>query len=483
MTPEQEQRLQKLRRIKELRGSLSGAPSEAHAPGKPGVSTGTGPVASEANKKARSYDKEAAGSAPPAPTAEAVPDESFGSIKAGLAGAVQGATMGYTPQIAGGLKSFLTGSKYVDDRDAIAGKFNQLQEQNPVSYTAGSIAGGFAPGLGVVSKLGSAAKAAPGFINAAKAAGAAMAPGAVQGFVSNPGDVAGEVDPLQLGDRATNAGLGAFLGGAFKGAGQLAGKASQVSNDIGLIKSGGASRVAKSAIDDALQSINKTQLAPRSEQVRGLIQDVPMQVNPDRIASTLPGYAKSLAKRAMPDESGTMRTEIPGQRALRLRQLLDASAGYGKSKPFDPSAVAQGEEAKAAADILRRQINEVPGVAPLNQQSSEIIALRDALANSSKTAPIASIRGAPGTDKDSLVKSIDKLAGSNLEGLDSRIGTAKDLLLKPSNLVKPLEFANEVRKMGARTGIGAAATANKAPAGTKEALLQAILEMQAKDGQ
>lgn len=396
--------------------------------------------------------------------------------------AVNTATLGYAPQIAGAAEA-MQGGEYLHGRDKAVNQLKEDMKVSPKSSVAGMVGGGMTMG-GAASNLVKAAPTVAGRI------GMGTALGGAQGAIANPGDVVGEIAPVQPVERAKGGALGAFLGGALSAGGELVKKGAQAAKDIRLVKSGGASDVVKQEIDSALKSIDENQLAPRDQKLRELVQGKKFEINPDRVEPTFPRLAGSMRKNISTQQVPTPndlipgsqavpispRVSIDGERALRLKRAADSAAGYGSSKPFDPVATAKGEEAKSLADLLRSQINQVPGAQQVNSEMAEIMAKTAALKNSARGAPISAIRAQPGTDKDSLVKTIDKLAGSNLEGLDSRIGTAKDLLLHPSNFVKPLEAMNELRKTGVRSATELSRALEKATQGTKEALLQQALE-------
>lgn len=111
---------------------------------------------------------------------------------------------------------------YVDIRDANIARQSAQGEQNPISSLAGGVGGTVAsalatplPALQGMSKIPVIGR---GILGAA-AKGSIY--GAGQGFVQNPGDVQGEVSPVQLDDRLENAKSGAKTG-ALAGAGSEA---------------------------------------------------------------------------------------------------------------------------------------------------------------------------------------------------------------------------------------------------------------------
>jgi len=100
---------------------------------------------------------------------------------------------------------------YQQIRDEKIAQYEKGKEVNPIS-------GGVGTGLGIVGSVASVpAKLFGGAATLGQAAMSGLKGGAVYGALSNPGDVAGEVSPLQLGERGFNATTGA-LGGALGGA-------------------------------------------------------------------------------------------------------------------------------------------------------------------------------------------------------------------------------------------------------------------------
>lgn len=140
-------------------------------------------------------------------------------------------TFGYLPQLRAVAEramfpvlNYLTDSNvepdsYVDARDKAAAEMAQEAQRNPKSAMAGTITG---------SLMGAAIPGAGLGMGAAKGIGGAIARGAAYGAASgalaNPGDVKGEIDPLQLEQRAKNAQTGALIGAASGGASQVAAK-------------------------------------------------------------------------------------------------------------------------------------------------------------------------------------------------------------------------------------------------------------------
>jgi len=405
--------------------------------------------------------------------------------QAALEGYGQTASMGYLPQLQAAaepamasLMDLFTGNKvadslpsYVNRRDENIARQSQLSEQNPGASLAGKAAG-----IGA-TLLAPAGQLAKGASTAAKI-GRGSLMGAAQGAAYNPGDEAGVVAPVQAGPRAANAAMGGAAGGIMSGIGAGVSKLAGVSRDVEKIKdSAGLSRGVKAEINQALEGVTRNEVAPRAEKLTELLKGKDVSVNADLLKGVDPRIDRIVDRAAsMPGTDGM--STMAAKNAQRLKRVLDSEANYGASKPFDTSAVARGESAKTAADILRGKISGVdPQVGELNSGMGEAIRLRDALAKSSSSAPISSIRGAPGTDKGSLIDAIDKMSGSNLEGLSSGIDSSKGLLMKPSNFFRPLEASNEAKKAGIRAAAGVARGSEALmPGESQMALLRAALE-------
>lgn len=163
------------------------------------------------------------GGTAPVQAAEASPQpktQTSQPAQAALEGFGQGATLGYLPQLQAMAEpgitkvlDLLTGQNqyaelpgYVERRDQNVKRQGQLADSNPWSYGGGNIAGSLATG---VALPGGAAMKGAGIVGKTLAGGAT---GAALSFAANPGDVEGEFNPLQLGERMDAAETGATLG-------------------------------------------------------------------------------------------------------------------------------------------------------------------------------------------------------------------------------------------------------------------------------
>jgi len=165
------------------------------------------------------------------------PTKKEGAGMAALESYGNAATLGYLPQLQAltekllpnpGAKvdadlrakgATLPGDKsYVELRDENIARHDQQKKDFPKATTAGTMAGIGATALagGVLGGVAKGANTAARTWNAAKT-------GATLGAVANPGDTEGELSPIQPGDRAKNAALGATVGAAVQGGAETLG--------------------------------------------------------------------------------------------------------------------------------------------------------------------------------------------------------------------------------------------------------------------
>jgi hypothetical protein len=141
----------------------------------------------------------------------------------------EGASLGYLPQLqAAAAKPIyaamnaVTGQdvqpdNYVQERDRNIKRLAQEKKDNPRVAKASELAGGLTTGIataGVLPEAG-AAKTLAGKVVQGASQGAKV--GALYGAVANPGDTEGQVDALQLKERAKNLGKGAVTGALVGG--------------------------------------------------------------------------------------------------------------------------------------------------------------------------------------------------------------------------------------------------------------------------
>lgn len=105
--------------------------------------------------------------------------------------------------------------QYTALRDIGAKENKELAKYNPTASIAGTVGGGL-----LQAPLMAAAAPLKGLSTLKQAA----ATGALTGALYNPGDVEGELSGLQLGERATSAGIGGLVGGVGQKIGQSVSK-------------------------------------------------------------------------------------------------------------------------------------------------------------------------------------------------------------------------------------------------------------------
>jgi len=158
-------------------------------------------------------------------------------LEAGVEGFGQAATLGFLPQLQAGASKvvdFLTPESeadkklkeqgftiedkpetFIEARDKFIKRKEGLQEESPISFGAGQLAGGVSTGIAGASLLKGGAA-----LTAAGRAAQAVKAGAIGGVLRNPGDTEGELSGLQLGERAENALSSGAISGVFQGAGE-----------------------------------------------------------------------------------------------------------------------------------------------------------------------------------------------------------------------------------------------------------------------
>lgn len=162
------------------------------------------------------------------PIKETEPDtEPMSKTESGLRGAAQGATFGFADELTGGGESFMdllggntdVMDNYKKHRDESRANYKQAEEENPLTYLAGNLAGGLAvpvPGIGAAKGIGAMAK--QGAI-----AGGLFGLGTSEKEMTDPTDVKNLTNAG--GDIIEGAGIGGLLGAGMGAVGKGLGKA------------------------------------------------------------------------------------------------------------------------------------------------------------------------------------------------------------------------------------------------------------------
>lgn len=240
----------------------------------------------------------------------------------------------------------LPDASYVEARDADIARQKAQASTNPVTAAAARLAGGAASGIAATPLLpeaaassGLAAKIMNSALQGAKVGGA-------YGLAANPGDTAGQVNPLQAGDRVEGAKAGAAMGMAFGVAIPVAGAAAKASQSA-LLEVG--SRIAK--VDPEV--VNNYWSAPQA------VKDLAVSSG-----GSVPEAAESIRSDAQSSIQATkQKLEAP------VTQLLDSRAA--------------ADTPAAAGNAVKQQLNQ-----SLGTENSKFIQSYGMLDNVSKAMPI-----------------------------------------------------------------------------------------------
>lgn len=199
--------------------------------------------------------------------------------------AADAAILGYSPQLVGLYEALTSEVPYVEARDKYAQELKMLQQMNPVSSALGTAAGIGGTLLVPGGALARAGKVGATVAKMSPVAKAALS-GAAMGAAYNPGDVEGQVQPLQLPERAVGATIGGVTGGVLAKAIPYAGEQ--------LSKAG--KWATKKAREKAFEA-----LGPNAGQVKryaGRIEELGQEVFDKGLLKLGPASKKTLLKRA-----------------------------------------------------------------------------------------------------------------------------------------------------------------------------------------
>jgi hypothetical protein len=351
------------------------------------------------------------------------------------AGAVsQSGTLGYTPQIVGGMAALadrflppvidpasgerIPRTSYLKARDQTSKDIEEAARDNPGTSLVAGVGASIANPLSRVSSFGRI----PNPLGIGKGVGGTAARSGTQAALYNPGDKEGEIDPIQLGQRAAQGTVGAG-GGAL---GSLLSQNVQRGANAARVKSRlqktGFQQEANETLRDAVSKMSKNYVEPRMAQIENELAGNTVTFRPDILKDTDTNrLKKSLNWQLVKNYNTPAQAPDPysvvmsAERANRLRRLMDAKTKYSQTGALaDPKFRDSAEAQKSAADILRRKIGEaVPSTRPLFEESSYALGLMGELANKSKNPQ--SVFTASG-DMASRLVDIDAMAGTNLKG-------------------------------------------------------------------
>lgn len=288
-------------------------------------------------------------------------------------------TLGYLPQIEGGLThaalaadDYLHGTNnaenvpYVKLRDDSIRRLKDEDAQYPLSSGAGKVAG-VASSM-YVNPAGSLLKGGSLGAQIAKAG----AYGGAYGALQNPGDVEGEVDPVQAGPRAKNAAFdaagNAALAGVIGGAGKLLGKRGPP---------GGGSGAAGAAQDFAEEKAFKAAGPMKKDflkaQDAGRVNDYGRQLLDDGIVTPLASPAKiaSRLQDAKSDAGDTIGTLLDSADQAGAPKVSASNIALDLSQDPSIAGLSKVPGKESIAGQVDRQLNTLYG-------NGDNLSLRDA---------------------------------------------------------------------------------------------------------
>lgn len=359
---------------------------------------------------------------------------------AALEGVGQGAAFGYLPQLqalaepaTNKLFAALEGKPepelpgYTQRRDENIRRQALLAEQNPAAYTVGLIGGTVAGGAGLT-------KALPKGIQALSAGKQAASVGAIQGAIQNPGDIQGEIQPLQAGERLAGAGLGGAVGGVAQ---KVLGAASQAAPKLKefaqtkAFKSSGAmlKDFRKAFAKDRVNDLGQTMLDQKLVGPGMSYDDVAVRSAglKDKVGKQIGDFYDSIG--ALIDKDPALIEKLSGAQPQVVQSQLLAAVSDPKVMP----KIGQGKYLESmnqiideisASDKLHdvRYLNDIIGeidsrinwskrVPELSDQQQGLLALRRTLRNKVNEISDAVSEFAGGSKASENLKKANKLYG------------------------------------------------------------------------
>lgn len=210
---------------------------------------------------------------------------------------------------------------YVGSRDENARRLKLEGEEHPVASGVGTVAGVVGGGLLTAPLAGARAATAGGrILQGAKA-------GAVMGAAANPGDIEGEVDPVQLDSRIQGAKVGGLIGGSIAGATEALGPLAAKAKDFFTKKANSQALAATGATKKQIQD-----LGADGQRVGRMMFDekvLPKLATPGRILNRL-------------------ESKIESQEGKLTSLISDAESKIGKTEFWDALPVDKQEKLLAS---------------------------------------------------------------------------------------------------------------------------------------
>lgn len=352
---------------------------------------------------------------------------------------------------------------YVARRDANIARMKKQSEELPGYYYGGQIGGmvASAPIAGAgLGALGLAGKGA-GLLSTI---GKGAAGGALMGAIQNPGDVEGQVDQLQLGERLKGAGTGALIGGATTGAAQaLTGAARTVKSVPDFLKGFAEKRAAAATglskgearklikLDtsgkegDRIREIGRFATDNKLVQVGDDIEDVARKASQyrDNVGKQI-GDSYRAAQEAISDPTA-LEQLAPGARekivntAFRPQQMADE---YLKGLQAATKGKSGGRQAMKAVEAEIENLLDNPEIMGIEDMHKFQSGLDDVIyANDRSPGSLKATSKALKTFRDFIDKRID----DHLEAVDSAFGKSLGDDLRALN--KQYSMSSKIRNI------------------------------------
>lgn len=376
-------------------------------------------------------------------------------INAAITGFGDSVTMGYLPQLqaaasypvdaafdlyekAKGLPPNKPES-YVERRDRMIAMNKELQDQNPIEYGGGQVAG-LVSGAAVMPGGAAMKGASVGqkMLQSAKI-------GALLSGLQNPGDVKGEVSPLQLEKRGINAGVGGVTGGlatgALEGTGRvLAPALRKLANKSGFKALGPYAKQAR-------QAVSKEQVEEIGQEAidNGTIGWLP------RSFEKMEERAGNAAKQGGEELQTFISGASPKAKRISKGTIAKEAAEEITSPHVDIPGVLESNEARTSAlDTFKGGADDLSLADAWEKRKAvgdQVNWLREKGADIPETEVVN--RKLYGKLKDKMREAADSVDAGKLEKLDSKVHNSK---LAKSILER--RNAHELAKMSLMTGGG-----------------------------
>lgn len=229
---------------------------------------------------------------------------------------------------------------------------------------------------------------------------------------------------------------------------------------------------ARGLLDDAAGKIG-TRIDDKDAALRALIKGKTGKINPDLVSEVMPKYGAKLAERRGAEVvRGSMgepieqlaqqgAVDVSGDALLRVKRVGDKMKKFSPTDAMNPNATARMQNASRASDVARQEIYDIaPGSEQVLGEMGKDIKLKNFLTKRAAKNPVSTIMTQPATMRDSIVAQVDEAAGTGLRKAGHRLSQAKEDIIEPTNLIRPLQAPAEMTKIVKRGMIKAGSVAD-----------------------